>query len=167
MEKLKVTTVELAMNVSTVYFFLDTLNYIWNFDSTFMTVGMLIHHAISLFMLFNYPSSSDILFDGVTSMYLAAEISNVALTMTGLSKNYVSKDRFQQMLKFEFIVYFLCRCIWMGIIIYNNWNELNNLVYATIYFYIMGLYWSFHLYKKLVFPTSNQQAKEDQQAKEE
>lgn len=161
MAKLKVTTLELAMNVSTVYFFLDTLNYIWNFEFTFMIVGMLIHHAISLFMLFNYPSSSDILFDGVTSMYLAAEISNVALTMTGLSKRYLSKDHFQQMLKFEFIVYFLCRCIWMGIIIYNNWNELHNLVYATIYFYIMGLYWSFHLYKKLVFSTSNREAKEE------
>ena len=150
MAKSNITTYEVAINVSTVYFLFDTLNYIWKFDYTFMTIGMLTHHAISLFMLFHYPSSSDVLFDGVTSIYLAAEISNIALTMTGFSKNYLSREHFQKMLKCEFIVYFLCRCIWMGVIIFNNWNQLNNLVYVTIYFYLMGLYWSLYLYRKLV-----------------
>lgn len=157
--KLNVTTHIFAINLSTIYFFFDTLNYIWNFDYTFMTIGMLIHHAISLFMLLHYPPSNDILFEGMTSMYLAAEVSNVALTMTGLSKNYLSTEHFQRMLKFEFVVYFACRCIWMGIIISNHRHKLNNLVYATAYFYIMGLYWSFHLFQKLVFSKSNSPAK--------
>ena len=148
---------EPAILISKYYFTLDTCFLLKTFsqDALHVQLGMLLHHAIALYMLFHYPDSKDDIFEGVNSMYRAAEISNIAITAAALLKRHLSETVFAHILRLEFYIYAVCRCFWMGSTIFTYWSMLDgNLQNISIFFYLIGLYWTTHLYHRLFPQTS-------------
>jgi len=143
--------IDACISWSTGYYAVDSLRTAFTGLHTLPAVGFLAHHAIAIAILQNLPD--DPLKSMYTRMFFAAEVSNVALTVTEASFHILQRDhRVSRMLLIpECLVYGFCRCVWMGWLLVNAFSSFHfPMKVGASAIYCMGLYWTVKLFRTLL-----------------
>ena len=108
--------------------------------------GIVLHHAIAILTLANYPTAEE-LREATTHVFYVAEVSNLFLYSTDAVRSKLGKLHVvsQAMVVLEFIAYTYCRCYLMGGLIFAHFGVIREsalLLGGAFIIYSMGVYWS-------------------------